>query len=639
MMRRLRKFVLGISVLMLPVIGVLWILNVPQLLGFALVTQQIVGLMLGFAVAVAFLHHPYCEKSAGLDLILALAGAACWFWYALNFKEWMVTMAFRPPEIWVPGIFALLLLAEALRKSMGIAIAILVWLVTVYGFFGDLVPGMLQASVFAPTRTVIYLYADSNGVPGLVITVIITIVLPFMVFGKVMEVAQGMSFFNGLALAAVGRRRGGPAKVAIVASGFFGMMSGSTVANIMSTGIFTIPMMIRTGMTRTQAAAIEAVASNGGQVAPPIMGATAFIMAEVLQVPYSSILVAAAVPAALYYLVLFFNADAMAVTNGLKGLEEHEIPSFKETMKEGGEILISIGVLLYLLFATGYNPGLCALIASASMLVIYGIRIRFRFDGPELLAAVRSLGEEVVPLVLIGGAAGVIIGLLNSTGFAFQLSVTLTHLATEYGLFALLLLSGLVAIVLGMGMPTAAVYIVLATVVAPTMVKLGVAPMGAHLFLLYFGLMSMVTPPIAFGSIVAARLAQANMWRTGFLAMRISLPAFVLPFVWVYNPAALLDGTALEIAIVLSNGLVASLLLKQSMLGSPVRQVPGWLCSAALTVLALLTMGATALTGPTSPWAVAASVAAAAVATLFARALRRRQAGQGEAAYPQVTPQ
>ncbi|SEK09053.1 DctM-like transporters [Marinovum algicola] len=616
-MKKLESIILTAALVSMPVLSVVWVLNLPQTFGMPIVTQQVVAVILGLSVAAGLLAHPYSPRHLWIDVILALAGAAAWFWYAYNFKPWMVTMAFRTPDIWGPGLIGLLLLAEALRKSMGLIIAALVWVITAYGFFGDAVPGMLQASVFAPTRTIIYLYADSNGVPGLVVTVIVTLVVPFMIFGKAMEIANGMTFFNNLALAAVGHRRGGPAKVSVVASGFFGMMSGSTVANIMSTGIFTIPMMVKTGMKRVQAAAIEATASNGGQVAPPIMGATAFIMAEVLQVPYSEIVIAASIPAFLYFLTLFFKVDAMAYKNNQKGLDRSEFPTIRETLRDGWEILISLGVLMYLLFMTNANPGHCALIASGVMIAVNAVKIRFRFDLNELWNALVNLGRELGPLMLIGGAAGVIIGLLNSTGFAFQLSLALTHIASAYGLMALLVLSALVAIVLGMGMPTAAVYIVLVTVVAPTMTKLGVEPIAAHMFLLYFGLMSMVTPPIAIGSIVAARLAQANMWTTGFLSMRLGIVAYILPFVWVYNPALLMQGTPMEIAVTLFNTVVASYLLKLSMLRSPYSGVPNWLYEAAMMVAGLAVMAATAVFGGMGIWTVIVTAGGLALAALI----------------------
>lgn len=619
-MQKLYNSTLVFCLISAPIIGVMWILSVPQMFGMAIVTQQIVAVVLGLAVAAGILSHPYLKSFPLFDLALALIGAAAWFWYAYNFKPWMVTMGFRTPDIWIPGIFALVLMLEALRKSLGLSIALLIWVIIAYGLFGDQLPGMFEAAVFVPTRTVVYLYADTNGVPGLVITVIVTLVLPFVLMGKVMQIAGGMTFFNNLALGLVGHRRGGPAKVAIVASGFFGSMSGSTVANIMSTGVLTIPMMIRSGMTRVQAAAIEAVASNGGQIAPPIMGATAFIMAEVLQIPYSEIVQAAAVPAALYYLVLFFKVDSLAIKNGLTGLDRSTIPPIRDTLKNGWEILIGVGFLMYLLFATPLNPGLCALIASVVLLIIHAVKIRLRYDLAVLKHAILSLGQELYPILLIGGAAGIVIGLMNSTGFAFQLSLWLTHLASNYGLFALLLLSAFVAIILGMGMPTSAVYIVLVTVVAPSMIDFGVQPLAAHMFLLYFGLMSMVTPPIAIGSIVAARLAGANMWAVGFLGMRLGIVAYFLPIVWVYNPALLLQGTPIEIAIVISNAVAAAYVLKLSILPSPIAAIPDWLFGKALIVIGLLTLSATALTSPNSIFAVLATVISVALILFIRRA-------------------
>jgi TRAP transporter 4TM/12TM fusion protein len=593
-MHSVKTLLLTICWVLAPLIGVIWALNLPQIYGAPLVTQQVIAVVLGLGVAAGLLSNPYSERFIALDILLALAGAAAWFWYAWNFKEWMVTLAFRTPDMWIPGLVGLVLLAEALRKSMGLVIACLVWVFVAYGLFGDALPGTLKASVLAPTRTVLYLYADSNGVPGLVLRVIVTIVLPFMVFGKVLEFANGMTFFNNLALAAVGGRRGGPAKVAIVASAFFGSMSGSTVANIMSTGVFTIPLMIRTGLSRAQAAAVETVASNGGQIAPPIMGATAFIMAEMLQVPYSEIVAAAAIPALLYFLVLFMKVDAMAIKNGLVGMPKDEIPSFVGTLRDGWEVLISLGFLLYLLFGTGFNAGLSALMASGLMLVIHALKVRTRFDFRGLLNAGLSLGQQFAPLLLIGGAAGIIIGLMSSTGFAFQLSLALTHVAVEFGLFALLLLAGIVAVILGMGMPTTAVYVVLVTVVAPSMVDFGVKPIAAHMFLLYFGLMSMVTPPIAIGSIVASRLAGAGMWETGFLGMRIGVTAYILPFVWIYNPALVLEGSPAQIVLAVVTVIAAAFALKMSMVATPWKAVPQRLYALGMTAFGLIVMSAPA---------------------------------------------
>lgn len=596
-MNSVNKTISTILLLAVPILGILWILNVPQYFGLPWVTPQVVAALLGIATGAVLLTHPYPTKFRYFDTILAVAAVASWGWYAWNFEPWAVKIAFRTPDMWIPGIIGIVLLLEGLRKSVGLGIAVLIWAVIAYGFFGDVVPGSLQAQVMAPTRTVLYLYADSNGIPGLVLTVITTLVLPFVIFGKMMEISGGMKFFNDLAFGLMGHKRGGPAKVAVVASGFFGTLSGSTVANIMSTGIITIPLMVKSGFKRTYAAAIEAVASNGGQIMPPIMGATAFIMAEFLQLPYSEVVVSAAVPALIYYLVLLMKIDAISERDNITGIDKEDLPSVKSTLVDGWIVVIPLLYLFYLLFYKGYNPGISALMSSALMFGGYALKTRLKINFKEVYELALDAGREMSPLLLIGGAAGAVIGMLNSTGFAFQLSLMLTTMAQDYGLLVLLLLTAIISIILGMGMPTAAVYIILVTVVAPSVVDFGVEPLSAHLFLFYFGLMSMITPPIAIGSIVAARLADANMWKTGYNGMRFGLAAYLLPFLWIYNPALLLKGTVLEIVLVLITVVIAAYVLKQTVYTSPWKVVPTWLHRVAMYIAALFVGSSTVYLG------------------------------------------
>lgn len=600
-MIRIGKKIYDGTLILLPVLGVIWVLAIPERLGVPIVVQQFIAVMLGLAAAGSFLKSPYLSKIKALDILLSLAVGLSWFWYAWNFQEWMVMMAYRTPDMWIPGVIALALLLEALRKALGLTIALLVAFIVLYGFIGDLIPGALSAQTFAPTKTILFLYADTNGVPGLVARIILELVLPFVIFGKIMEVAGGMKFFNDLALGIMGHRRGGPAKVAVVASGSFGTLSGSTVANIMSTGIITIPLMKRTGFRPAQAGAIEAVASNGAQMMPPVMGATAFIIAEFLQVPYGDVVLAAIAPALLYYLVLFLKIDSIAIAEDISGLPKAEIPSVGKTLSKGWVFVIPLGFLVYFLFWQGLNPGLAALYATATLGVTYLVQKRGKISLKKLPEMLKGAGEDIIPILLIGGAAGAVIGVMNSTGFAFQLSLLLTYVSEAYGLFVMLLLSAIVSIILGMGMPTSAVYIVLVTVIAPTLINLGVNSMGAHLFLFYFGLMSMITPPIAVGSMVAAQIAKANIWTTGFYGMRLGIAAYLLPFLWVFNPAVILNGTLLEIAIVQSNCIAAALLLRQSMLPSFLNVIKGAINAVTFMTLALVVGGATLWIGVDEP--------------------------------------
>lgn len=583
---------------LLPLLGIIWLLNVPQMFRIPLVTQQVVAAALALSVTQVLLGAPYKQRYSALNLVLALSGGLAWLWYAWNFNDWTMRLGDRTPDMWVPGLIAMVLLFEALRKSVGWVLAIFIWLMVAYGLWGDMIPGTLQAEVFPLTRLTLYLYADSNGVPGLVLTVITTIVLPYVVLGKMLEITGGMQFFNDLAFRLVGRRRGGPAQVSVLASSFFGMLSGSTVANIMSTGIVTIPVMKKTGFQPEQCAAIEAVASNGGQIMPPIMGATAFIIAEFLEIPYSDVATAALIPALVYFLTLMLKIDAMAVRQALPGLSLDGIPEMKAILAKGWNVVIPLCFLGYLLFARGYNPGLAALMTTGLMFGGYLVQTKMQPNWQRLRTALEESGQELAPLLVIGGAAGVVIGLMNSTGFAFQLSLALTHVAESYGLFVLLALAGLISIILGMGMPTAAVYIILVTVIAPAIVRHGVDPLGTHLFLFYFGLLSMVTPPIAIGSIVAAKLAKADMWRTGFYGMRLALPAYLLPFLWIYNPAVITHGSAWAIALACISVVAAALLLRQSMLRSPLSALPNWLFATALIATSVVVGSSTVWLGP-----------------------------------------
>jgi TRAP transporter 4TM/12TM fusion protein len=548
---------------LIPIIGVVVILSVPQRLGLSIVSQEVVTTILGFAVAAAFLKHPYGEKAGVLELCLGFIAIAAWMWSSFHYEDWIIGMADRTPDKWVPGIFAILLMMEALRKTSGQSIAILVWIIIAYGFFGQYLPGVFEAEPHSATKTILYNYADSNSIPGLVLRVITTIVLAFIIFGRLMEVSGATKFFTDLAMGWMGHRRGGPAKVAVVASSIFGMVSGSTVGNIMSTGVVTIPLMKESGFRARYAAAIEAVASNGGQIAPPVMGTTAFLIAEFLEVSYSTVVIAAIVPAALYYLVLFLQVDAIAKKNGLDGIPKEDLPKLIAVMLSGWLFLIPLAVLMYFLFWLGFNPAVSAIYAIAALFVLMVVKKRSLPTSQEWGSFIFGSGENLLSIILIGGGAGLVIGILNSTGLGFQLALMLSSVGS---LFLMLVLTAMVSIVLGMGMPTAAVYIVLSIVLAPAMSEMGVEPMAAHLFLFYFGLLSMLTPPVAVASYVAAGLAGSNMWATGVIGVQLAATAYLLPFLWVYNPALLFIGSVQASVYAIGSAIVAAFMLARAVL-------------------------------------------------------------------------
>lgn len=604
MMDKICGLVLRVYLAAMPAIGILWILSIPDYFIQGITTVQVIVVVLALATGAAILQHPYGEKAGILELVLALIALGVWLWMSINLEDWLMRMAERPPEMWVPGIFAIVLMMEGIRKAAGGVIAGLVWAMIIYGYFGNYLPGVFEAEVFPPTKTIVYLYADHNGVPGIVLQIIVELVLAFIIFGKMMEVSGAMGFLNDLALGMMGHRRGGPAKVAVLASSAFGSISGSAVANIMSTGVITIPMMKKTGFQAKYAAAIEAVASNGGQVAPPVMGATAFIIAEFLEVSYGEVVIAATLPAILYFFVLFMQVDGVAVRFGLKGLPKSQLPNALKVLKSGWIYLVPIAVLIYYLLWAGYRAGLAGMYACAVLFVLMVFKKRRLPNKEEWSDFFIGGGNNLVALVMIGGGAGVIIGLMNSTGLGFQLSLVLTEVGENGGIFVMLLLTAFICIVLGMGMPTAAVYVVLVSIVAPALVEMKIPEMSAHMFIFYYGLLSMLTPPVAVASMVAAQLAGSDMWRTGLIGLQLAVAAFLMPFLWAYNPALLLDGTWLEITLVTITCVVAGLLvgrMSMVMTGGFINTMAG----LGLLAAAIVVGSSTVWIGPADPLTLA----------------------------------
>ncbi len=592
----------------LPLAGVVWVLNLHQFLGLSLVTAEVIGILLGLAVAAAMLRFPYGAKAGWVEIVLGIIALASWWWMSLHYTEWLLTMNERTVDKWLPGIVAMVLMMEAMRKTAGLAITILTWSLLAYGLAGHHLPGILETEKTPFDRLTLYLYADSNGVPGLVLGLIISLVLAFVLLGKIMEVTGATGFFTDLSMAWLGHRPGGPAKVAVVASSVFGTISGSTVGNIMSTGIVTIPLMKRFGFKGHQAAAIEAVASNGGQLAPPVMGATAFLIAEFLQIRYVEVVVAAAVPAILYYLVLFMQVEAIATRDGLEGISREELPRARTVLWNGWSFLLPIALLIYLLFGRGFGPALAALGSAGFLLVLTAVQKRKLPARGAWGKVMYGTGENLLPLILIGGGAGIIIGVLNFTGLGFSISLILNDLGQSYGLLSMLAVTALLSILLGMGMPTAAVYIVLSIVLAPALVDMGISPMAAHLFIFYFGLLSMLTPPVAVASYVAASLAGADMWRTSLLGVQLAAMAYLLPFLWIYNPALLLEGEWQHILIVGVTAVVAGWVLTRAVTVYSTGGVAGWLRASACVLASLVVGSATLWAGKGSFWALVPSL-------------------------------
>jgi TRAP transporter 4TM/12TM fusion protein len=621
-LKLLEKTYLGLIVM----IGLAWVGDLPQFFGLSLISAEWIGPLLAAGVAAAFLRHPYGRRPGPLEAVLGLVAIACWLWMSINYSSWVIDASGYTPTKYLPGVLAVVLLLEAMRKSAGLPITILVWALVAYSLFGYVLPPPLQADRVAAPGLIMYVYSDTNGVPGLVMTVVGTLVLVFVVLGRLMELSGATKFFTDLALASMGHRRGGPAKVAIVASSVFGAINGTVIGNIMSTGIVTIPLMKRSGFKPHFAAAIEAVASNGGQIAPPVMGTTAFLIAEFLQVSYTTVVLAALVPALLYYLCLFVQVDAIAARQGLSGIERHDLPKTREILKQGWIFLLPLGVLVYLLFWRSFDPALSAIAALATLFTLNALRMRRLPTRREWEDLIVGGGENMLPLLMIAGGAGIVIGIMNVTGLGFSLSVVLSHVGEQAGSFVMLLLTAAISIVLGMGMPTAAIYVVLSVVLAPSMVEMGIAPMAAHLFIFYFGLLSFLTPPVAIASFVAAGLAGSSMWSTAWEGVKLATVAYLLPFLWCYNDALILQGSVQAIVLVLATSVVGVFLIAEGM--QVVRLLPfGALARGTALVLAGLAVGSSTLwLGHESPANVLTAGLGAILVAMARRATRRNRA-------------
>lgn len=546
-----RNSVVAILATAMCVFCILWNVEAPTRLGFAILKQQYMALQLGLALTIAYLHYGArgnVKESLGwIDALIALVVFLVLMYTAYDFNWLLKQQAYRPWQITVIGLVVTITVMEGVRRRAGWMLFAIVALFLLYALFADLVPGRLIGKELSPVRLVQYVGFDPSAVFNVPLAVGTIIVLLFVFFGRLLFAAGGGEFFTDLAMAATGRSRGGSAKISVVGSALFGMISGSAVSNVVTTGVVTIPLMQRGGYSKKDAGAIEAVASTGGQLTPPIMGAAAFLMAEFLEISYYAVAGAALIPAILYYFSVFTQVDLIAGRDKNSSADE-ETMTTREVLKEGWHFALPFAVLLLALFWWRMDPEDSALLAS---IAIVGVGFLRGYRGQRL--TLKTLGRVfvdtgtgMVDLILVVAAAGFVIGILNITGLGFALTLVLVDTVGS-NIYLLLLISAGICIILGMGMPTSGVYVLLAALVAPSLVEAGIQPIAAHLFILYFGMMSMITPPVALAAFAAATITKENPLTTGLAAMRIGWAAFIIPFAFVASPALLLDGTWLEI--------------------------------------------------------------------------------------------
>ena len=458
------------------------------------------------------------------------------------------------------GIAATLVLLEATRRTIGWPIVILAILFLLYAYFGNLLPGIAGHRGYNLNRIISQLYLGGGGIFGTPLGVSATFVILIVLFGAALEMSGAGKVLMDIATSVTGRSRGGPAKAAVVGSSLMGMVSGTAVANVLTTGTISIPLMKRTGYRPEAAGAIEAVASTGGQLMPPVMGAAAFLMADLTGISYFEIARAAIIPALLYYVVLFSVVHLEAVKHGIALLPQHELPSLHRTLLTGFHLLLSLPVFVYMLFA-GYSVMYSSFWAFIAAIVLSYIRRSTWLTPRKLFRTIINGVEAVLPVATACACAGIIIGVITMTGLGLKFSSLVISLSAG-NLFLALLLTMIASLILGMGLPTAAAYILVATLAAPALEQLGVNQLAAHLFVFYSAMLSSITPPVALAAYAAAGLAKANPFRIAMVACQFGCAAFIVPYFFAYNPALLaVDSTPGVVIIAALTTIVAGICL------------------------------------------------------------------------------
>ncbi|MCF8033443.1 MAG: TRAP transporter fused permease subunit [Desulfarculaceae bacterium] len=516
---------------------------------FETMAQRTMHLSFISVIAIFLYKTRSAEKFPLLDLsintFLAVAIVAANIYLMMNWKELYISPFLDLTGI-IMGSAAIFILLELTRRTVGIALAIIVLIFLLYAYFGQYVPGFLGHRGYNLERIIVQVFAGTEGIYGIPLGVCASIVIIFLLFGSFLEHSGVSNILLALTTSIAGRYRGGPAKVSVVASGLMGMLSGSSAANVATTGAVTIPMMKKSGVEPAVAGAIEAVASSGGYKTPPIMGAVAFVMANMLGAEYVEVCIAAALPALFHYFGLFLMVDFYAGQKQLHGLPKDKINPFWPALKRCAPFLVPVALLMGLMVARYSAMYACAYSLLALWIISIGTR-QLKLDG--IYKALRDGAVRMVPITIPCAVAGIILGLLTLTGAGMKLSQIIDFLA-QGSLFLTLFWVMIVSIILGMGLPPVVSYLVLAALEAPILIGMGVTPMAAHLFIFYFCALSLITPPICTTSFTAAAIAGSNPMKTGLEAVRFGIVLYTLPYLFVYNPALLFDGDASRIIYV-----------------------------------------------------------------------------------------
>lgn len=539
------------------------------------------ALHLAFVLVLVFLLYPFSQKKGSkdkipwFDFILAVIGAYVTLYMVVNFEELVMRAGLPTRMDLIVGFLGIALLLEATRRVSSPILPCIALFFLFYCFFGRHFPQMFQHRGFNIIRVINHMYMGTEGVFGIPLAVSATFVFMFILFGSFLEQTGMGKFIIDLSMALAGHSTGGPAKVAVLSSGFMGSISGSSVANVCTTGMFTIPLMKSVGYKPYFAGAVEAVASTGGQIMPPVMGAAAFIMAEFLGVPYIKVALAAVVPALLYYFAVMVQVHLEASRLGLEGLPREQLPKLKVLLKKKGHLLLPLAGIVYFLLA-GYTPLKAAFNGILITVAVSYLNRETMLTPVKLREALESGARGALGVACACATVGIIVGTATLTGLGLRIASAIVAISGGL-LLPSLMLTMVACILLGAGLPTTANFIVTSTMCAPALFKLDVPPMAAYMFVLYFGIAADLSPPVALAAYAGAGIAGDDPMKTGATAVKLALAGFLVPYIYVYNPMLVLVGfKPLPFALAIVTALLGVFLLGMGSIGYYKAKMKAW---------------------------------------------------------------
>lgn len=488
------------------------------------------------------------KKVAWFDYIFAAISVSVAVYVWTDYVGFINRMGMPNTMDIIMGTILVVMVLEASRRISGWPLVILSMLFIAYGLFGQNMPGIFAHRGYNWAKLINHIFINTEGIYGTSVNVAASYIFLFILFGSIMNKSGMGQFFNDIALALAGHTKGGPAKVAVIASGFLGSINGSAVANVVTTGAFTIPLMKKTGYSREFAGSVEASASVGGQLLPPIMGAAAFIMAEMLGVKYGIIVISAAIPALMYYFGIIVQVQLRASKNNLTGIPKSELPKVKDVMKARGHLILPIIFLLYMLLFSGRTVIFSAFLTIVVTIAVSMLRKETRMSLKDIIDAFEEGAKSTVSVAVACAVVGIIIGVVSLTGFGLNMANAIIQIGKS-NLLATLFLTMITCMILGMGLPSIPAYLITATMAAPALIQLGIPALAAHMFVFYYAMFANLTPPVALASFAAAGVSGGDPMKTGYQSVRLALAGFIVPYMFVYNTSLLLIDTTPLIAV------------------------------------------------------------------------------------------